>query len=235
MQAVILAGGQGARLRPYTAILPKPLMPVGDHPILEVVIRQLRQHGFHRVTMAVGYLAELIEAYFRDGSKWGVKIEYSREEKPLGTAGPLSLIDQLEDRFLVMNGDILTTLNYGELMLQHSEKGPLVTVATCQKRLDISLGILEIDGGGLVRDYIEKPTLQHVVSMGVYAFDRRAIMFISRNEHLDLPTLIKRIIASGERVESYPFSGHWLDIGRPEDYEMAIESFDQLKSSFFEE
>jgi NDP-sugar pyrophosphorylase family protein len=227
MQAVILAGGKGRRLAPYTTVLPKPLMPVGDVPILEVVIRQLKQAGFEDLTMAVGHLAELLMAYFGDGSRWGVRIHYSREEQPLGTAGPLGLIEGLNGPFLVMNGDLLTTLDYRAMWKYHRSRGALVTMATFQREVKIDLGVLSVDGGQWVCGYTEKPTFHYTVSTGIYVLEPAVLEFIPRGERMDMPDLILRLLAAGHRVSAYPFEGIWLDIGRPDDYERAVAEFEQ--------
>jgi NDP-mannose synthase len=232
MQAIILAGGRGTRLRPYTTILPKPLMPIGDYAILEVVLRQLKEAGFREVLVAVGYLGELIEAFLGDGSKWGLEIRYSREDKALGTAGPIALFDGLEDDFLVMNGDILTNVKFDELYLAHKSKGRLATVSTYAKEVKIDLGVIEVDADDRIAQYIEKPTLFYQVSMGIYIFNRRVLDYIPKGEHLDLPSLIQNIVDDREPVDTALFEGFWLDIGRSEDYEMAIEQFDKLKGEF---
>jgi len=207
MQAIILAGGKGTRLAPYTTVFPKPLMPIGDMPILEIVIRQLKKHGFTKIVLAVGHLAGLIEAYF--GSKWGVEITYSREDEPLGTAGPLALIDDLDEIFLVMNGDLLTNIDY--------------------KDVPISLGVLELDGEGNITDYVEKPTLKYKVSMGIYIFNKNILNYIGRGKYLDFPDLIKTLIQNGENVSGYMFEGYWMDIGRHEDYAKVLDEFESVK------
>jgi len=222
MQAIILAGGKGTRLRPYTMILPKPLMPINDMPILEVVVRQIKKAGFNRVTMAVGHLAELIEVFFSDGKKWGVEIDYSREDKPLGTAGPLSLVKDLEEDFLVMNGDVLTNINYSDLMTYHKKKQAVITIATYGKDVNIDLGVIKTTQDGLINDYIEKPKLTYQVSMGIYVFKRDILKYIPKGEWFDFPDLIKCLISNKEKVISYPFADYWRDIGRREDYELAI-------------
>lgn len=229
MQAVILAGGKGKRLAPYTTILPKPLMPIGDMPILEIVIRQLKKHGFTEIILAVGHLAGLIEAYFGDGTKWGVKITYSIEDEPLGTAGPLALIDGLEDNFLVMNGDLLTNIDYSDLMKFHTESGALSTVSMYNKDVPISLGVLELNDDGNIVDYIEKPTLKYKVSMGIYIFNKHILDHIEKAEYLDFPDLIKELIRDGENVSGYMFEGYWMDIGRHEDYSKVLEEFESMK------
>lgn len=229
MQVVILAGGRGTRLKPYTTIFPKPLMPLDDMPILEVVIRQLKRAGLAEITMAVGHLASLLEAYFSDGSKWGVEIEYSLEDKPLGTAGPLALIEDLRDTFLVMNGDVLTTLNYAELIEYHQREKAIATVAMYDKEVEITLGVLKANERNEVYDYIEKPTIKYQVSMGIYVFEPHVLDYIKPGEACDLPDLIKTLIEHDESVKGYHFNGYWRDIGRQEDYEKAMEEFAELK------
>lgn len=232
MKAVILAGGKGRRLAPYTAVLPKPLMPIGDVPILEVVIRQLKQAGFEDITLAVGYLAELLVAYFGDGSKLGVRIHYSREEQPLGTAGPLGLLDRWHEPFLVMNGDLLTTLNYRQMWDQHHLSSAIATLATYQRDVTIDLGVIETDDVGLVQNYIEKPTYHYTVSSGVYVFAPKVLEYIPRGERMDLPDLILKLLAAGHQIATYPFDGYWLDIGRQDDYELAISEFEHHRDRF---
>jgi NDP-sugar pyrophosphorylase family protein len=229
MRAVILAGGKGTRLRPYTTIIPKPLMPVGDRPILDIIIRQLKHSGFSRVTMAVGYLAELIETYFSDGNKYGIKIDYSRESEPLGTIGSLGLIDGLDKTFLVMNGDVLTNLDCSKLVDFHKKNNAVATIATYNKEVKIDLGILETDEGFRLKQYIEKPTLKHRVSMGIYVFEPEILSFIEPNGYLDFPDLVLALIKAGKEVIAFPFDGYWLDIGRQEDYIRAQEEFETLK------
>jgi NDP-sugar pyrophosphorylase family protein len=229
MQAIILAGGKGTRLAPYTTVFPKPLMPIDDMPILEIVICQLKKHGFTKIVLAVGHLAGLIEAYFGDGSKWGVEIVYSREDEPLGTAGPLALIDDLDENFLVMNGDILTNIDYSDLMRYHIDKCALSTVSMYTKDVPISLGVLELDDDGHITDYIEKPTLKYKVSMGIYIFNRKILDYIEQGKYLDFPDLIKKLITKGENIQGYMFVGYWMDIGRHEDYSKVLEEFDGMK------
>jgi len=228
MRAIILAGGKGTRLLPYTTVIPKPLMPVGERPILEVIIRQLKHNGFSQVTMAVGYLAELLEAYFRDGKKYGVEIDYSREDKPLGTIGALSLIDGLDKTFLVMNGDVLTNLDYDQLVTFHNENNAVATIATYNKEVKIDLGVLEMDESFELKNYLEKPTLRYHVSMGIYVFEPEILELIEPNGYLDFPDLVLSLIKAGKKVFAFPFDGYWLDIGRHEDYELAQEDFAKL-------
>lgn len=235
MKAIVLAGGKGRRLAPYTTILPKPLMPIDDLPILEVVVRQLRQAGFREITMAVGHLAELLMAYFGDGNKLGVQIRYSREEQPLGTAGPLSLVEGLDRPFLVMNGDLLTNLDYRTLWEHHLARGAVATLATFQRKVQIDLGVIETDDRGWVQDYIEKPTFHYTVSTGIYVFEPSVLDCIPQNEKMDLPDLILKLLAMGHRVSTFPFQGIWLDIGRPDDYERALIEFERHRAELVPE
>jgi len=229
MKVVILAGGKGTRLRPYTTVFPKPLMPIDDKPILEIIIRQLKSQGLKDIIITVGYLGELIMNFFGDGSKFGVNIEYSREEQPLGTAGGLGLIkDSLTDTFLMINGDTLTTLNYTELIDYHNRNGSIGTIALKRREVYVDFGIVDLGNENTIRDYIEKPTVSHLVSMGVYIFEPGILGYIDPNEQMDFPELVKTLISSGENVKGYIFDGYWLDIGRPEDYERANEEIDQI-------
>jgi NDP-sugar pyrophosphorylase family protein len=233
--AVILAGGLGTRLRPYTTVLPKPLMPVGDRPILDIVVRQLARAEFERVTIATGYLAELIEAFFGDGSRYGIPIDYFREEEPLGTVGALSLIDGLDQDFLVMNGDVLTDLDYGALYEHHRSGGHVATIAAHSRQVQISLGVLRCESGvdpTKVTGYVEKPTMSYEVSMGVYCFAPRARDYIPAGAKLDFPDLVLRLIGAGETVRAWRSEDHWLDIGRADDYEQAQDDFDRLRHRF---
>ncbi len=232
MKAVILAGGRGQRLAPYTTILPKPLMPIGDVPILEVVVRQLKRAGFDDITLAVGYLAELLMAYFGDGEKLGVRIHYSREDEPLGTAGPLALVQGLAEPFLMMNGDLLTSIDYGRLWQAHAARRAIATLVTFQRDVQIDLGVIETDGEGRVRGYIEKPTYHYTVSTGIYVFEPSVLRYISPRARMDLPELILKLLADGQQVATYPFRGIWLDIGRIDDYQRAVEEFAQHRDEF---
>lgn len=235
MQTVILAGGKGTRLKPYTTVFPKPLMPIGDLPILEVVIKQLKYYGFDDIVMAVGHLKELIQAFFNEGAKWGVQIRYSVEDKPLGTAAPLGLIPDLDDDFLVMNGDVLTNLNYAEFFEYHKSNKALCTIAMYKKPVHIDLGILHLNEANELTDYIEKPTLHYEVSMGVYAFKKEALRYIPKNTYFDFPDLIKTLLSKKRKVVGFPFEGYWLDIGRHTDYEQALDSFNNHKEEFLKE
>ncbi len=230
MQAIILAGGRGVRLKPYTTSFPKSLVPVGDYPILEIVIRQLKKNGFDRITLAVGHLASLIQAYFGSGEKWGVEISYSFEDKPLGTAGPLKQIRNLEENFLVLNSDDLTDLNYLDFFNHHVRSGNMVSVSRFIKKIKIDFGVIASGDDHFIHDYIEKPEYTFGVSMGIYAFNRKAVDYIPEHSYFDFPQLIKNLIGDHIPVACYDHDGFWLDIGRPEDYETATAKFDELKT-----
>ncbi len=224
--AVILAGGKGTRLRPYTTSFPKPLMPIGDRPVLEILIDQLVRDGFTDFRFAVGHLAELIEAYFGNGTRWGdhVRIAYSRETAPMGTAGPLSILaPQLPEHFLVLNGDVLTDLDYGAFLAAHQRNTParLLTISTHRRVLCSEYGVLNATSEGLVREYSEKPSYHLSVSEGVYAFSREALSWIPKNQRFDFPDLVARLLREHLPVVACEHTGLWLDIGRPDDYEEA--------------
>lgn len=232
MRAVILAGGKGTRLAPYTTLFPKPLMPVGDMPILEIVIRQLKRAGITQVTLAVGHLANLLMAFFGNGERYGVNIDYSLEDKPLGTAGPLALIDGLDSTFVVMNGDVLTTLDYSALLAYHRQRDVAATIAMHERSVQINLGVIETDGDNMLTGYIEKPTYHYRVSMGIYVFDPRVLQYVQPGTHIDFNELIWKLLAAKEPVQAYPYDGYWLDIGLPDDYQHAVEEFDRLRDQF---
>jgi NDP-sugar pyrophosphorylase family protein len=231
-RAIIMAGGEGTRLRPYTAVLPKPLMPIGDRPVLDIVIRQLGSAGFEHVTIATGYLAELIEAFFRAGEAYGLHIDYFREHEPLGTVGALALLDGLDAPFLVMNGDVVTDMDYTAMVEHHVASGAIVTVASTQRHVNISLGVMRFENPEhpeRLTDYVEKPTLSYEVSMGVYCFHPRVLEYIAAGAKLDFPDLILRLLDAGERVEAWRPEAYWLDLGRHDDYERAVVEFDEMR------
>ena len=234
-RAVILAGGKGVRLAPLTEVIPKPLVPIGGLPIMEIVIRQLGKFGINRITLAVGYMAELIQAYFQDGAKWGVSIDYSHETAPLGTAGPLSLIEGLDETFLAINADVLTNLDFRELLHFHRQQGGVATIGAYNRQVKIDLGVIIQDGDSYrIKDYREKPTSNHLVSMGVYIFEPAVMQYIRPGVYFDFPDLVKLLLKEKKTVCYYPFDGYWLDIGRHEDYQKAAEEFDSLRSQFLD-
>jgi NDP-sugar pyrophosphorylase family protein len=236
MKAVILAGGKGTRLAPYTTVFPKPLMPIEGMPILEVVVRQLAHFGIRDLIFAVSRQSEpLLSAYFGDGSQFGVKVAYTREDEPLGTAGPLSRMKNLPSSFLVMNGDILTTLDYGRLIRYHEQRKPMITIAMSQKKVSIDYGVLEFDAAHRLTHYREKPVLSYSVSMGVYVFDREVLTWIPRDRYFDFPDLIQKLLKKGEKILCYPSQDFWLDIGRHEDYEEAQKRFQKMRRKLLRE
>lgn len=235
MKAVILAGGKGTRLAPYTKILPKPLMPIGEMPILEVILRQIRCAGICEVTLAVGHLSELLRTFFGDGQKLGMKIDYSYEENPLGTAGPLALVPGLNETFLVTNGDVLTTLDIGELITFHKTHGAIATIATHARQTKIDFGVIEWSDAPYINNYIEKPTYNFMVSMGIYVFESRVLEYIHKDEYLDFPDLVLRLIKAKERVAGFHYDGYWQDLGRQDDYETAAKDFEEMRSKFLKE
>ena len=232
MKAVILAGGKGSRLAPYTKVIPKPLMPIGDMPIMEVLLHQIKRACVDEVILSVGHMASLLRAFFQEGEQLGMCIRYSYEKTPLGTAGPLAMVDGLDDTFLVMNGDVLTTLDFSELVKFHRASKALVTIAMYNRQVNIDLGVLQLNGGHEVTGYIEKPTYDFQVSMGVYVFEPAVLKYIPPGQYYDFPTLILRLLEAGERVVGFPFSGYWQDLGRPDDYEQAILDFETMRAQF---
>jgi len=234
MKTVILAGGKGTRLVPYTTIFPKPLVPIGERPILDIIIRQLVRQGFGDILLSVGHLGELIEAYFQNGHKNipGLTLEYFRESQPLGTAGPLSLIPGLTDTFLVMNGDVLTTLDYRQLVAFHRRCAAALTVAMHRKEVKMELGVLETNCTGELTAYREKPLFSFDVSMGVYVYEPRVLQYIPKGLYLDFPNLVMRLLDRGEKVVGFQSQDYWLDIGRREDYELAQQEFHSRAAEF---
>jgi NDP-mannose synthase len=235
MQAVVLAGGKGTRLAPYTNVFPKPLMPIGNMPILEVLLRQMKAAGFDEVTLTVGHLAELLEAFFKDGQRFGLHIRYSIEDDPLGTAGPLASVGRLTNTFLVCNGDILTTLDLRELLKFHREQKGIATIAMHHRKVKINLGVIEMNGGYEIAGYVEKPSMDYMVSMGIYMFEPRILEYIEPNQYLDFPDLVLKVLAAKEKVYGFPFDGYWQDLGNPEDYQQAQQDFAEMQSQFLQE
>jgi NDP-sugar pyrophosphorylase family protein len=225
VHAAILAGGEGTRLRPLTTVFPKPLVPLADKPIIEILLRRLASHGFRHVTLCTGYLAELVMAVCGDGSQLGLSISYAREPGRLGTAGPLASLDSLSDPFFVMNGDLLTTLDF-DLMLQHHVRtGAEATIAIKSRKVDIDFGVIETTSDGLFAQYREKPSFEFDVSMGAYVLNRSVLRHIPRGSRIDMPDLISEVARSGGVVSCYRTDCYWLDIGRMEDYSLAQQQY----------
>jgi NDP-mannose synthase len=229
MQAIILAGGKGTRLKPYTTVLPKPLMPVGDCPILEVVVRQLKKNGFKKITMAIGHQHDLFIAFFGNGKKWKIPIEYFIEEEPLGTAGPVRHINNLEDDFLMMNGDILTDLSFKKLFEIHKNKKADLTIATHKRTQNVNYGTLEYSKDGRLTEFREKPSFDFNVSMGIYILSRRVLPLIPAKGRFDFPDLVQQLLSRNMPIYCHPYKGYWMDIGRPEDYERAVDDYEKMK------
>jgi NDP-sugar pyrophosphorylase family protein len=225
--AVLLAGGRGTRLRPFTHVFPKPLMPLGEVPVLELLVRQLSNSGITDITLAIGYLGHLIQAYCGDGSRFGVRIGYSQETAPLGTAGPLAaLLDALPERFVVCNGDLLTTFDIPALLRFHRDRGSAATVTVVHRPDRCDFGVIETDADDRLVRYIEKPVTDRILSIGLYVFEREILRkYLAPGAHLDMPELIRRMVAGGERVLCHAQDRLWLDIGRPEDYQEACDLF----------
>lgn len=226
MQAVILAGGLGTRLKPFTNSIPKPLVPLGEEPILEIILKQLRDAGVDEIIITVNHLANLIRTFFGDGKSLGLNIRYSEESIPLGTASPVKLVHGLDDNFIVMNGDILSTINFRELFDGHLASGAIASIATYEKEVKIDLGIVEYDAQSNFTNYIEKPMLQYKVSTGIYVFNKKILDFIPTNKKFDIPDLMKTVYKeSNNKIFCYTGSYDWMDIGRVEDYEVAVDIF----------
>lgn len=237
MQAVILAGGKGTRLRPFTNVFPKPLMPLGDAdpmPIIEVVLRQLARFGFRDVTVITGYLTEFIEAFCGSGKKFGTRLSYRREVTPLGTAGGLTLIDRPAEPVLVINGDILTTLDYGAMYAFHGDRGAAATIASYPREVKIDFGVLEFDDHDphIIAGYREKPEFSFQVSMGVYILDPVAWDFLAPGEPLPMPNLLETMRGAGHPVHCFKQNCYWLDIGRHDDYATANDIFEARRAAF---
>lgn len=229
-RAVILAGGKGTRLRPYTVVFPKPLMPLGDYPILEVIVRQLVHFQFDHITMAVNHQANLIKAFFGNGEQWGVHIDYSLEAEPLSTIAPLKLIPDLPQNFLLLNGDVLTDLNMAALLQSHIDHHRSFTIAAFERSHIVDYGVLCVDQHGVLTAFTEKPVMKYIVSMGVYAVNRDALSHAPSGKRYGFDDLMRDMLAAGRPVYVEKHPGYWLDIGRPDDYMQAIEEFEHHKS-----
>jgi NDP-mannose synthase len=230
--AVVLAGGRGTRLRPYTTILPKPLVPIGDEfSILEIVLRQLVHRGFGRATLAIGHQGALIQAVVGDGSQWGIEVDYTTENEPLGTIGPLvGILDRLPEHFLVLNGDILTDLDYADVLRDHALSRGSLTIATYQRQVDVDFGVLQVEGDVVV-GFEEKPKLGYSVSMGVYGLSRGTLASYPVGRPLGFDQLVLDLLGGGKRPHAYHFDGYWLDIGRPDDYDRANQDFATMRAT----
>jgi NDP-mannose synthase len=230
---VILAGGKGTRLMPYTTSLPKPLVPVGDYPILDILLRQLSKQGFKKITLAVGHLAGLIQAYFKTGHDWGIELSYAYETTPLGTAGPIGRLPRQDRAQLVLNGDLLTTLDFAQLMRFHYDNNTVATIGAKRRTETVQFGVIETRASGEITQYREKPNLDYLVSMGIYVFSPEVRDYIPRFEKFDFPQLVQRLLETKKRVLAYESDAYWLDIGRPDDYQRANDDFPEMQQIFF--
>jgi len=234
VRAVILAGGKGTRLKPLTAVFPKPLVPLGNRSVLEILLRRLSLFGFRDVTICTGYLAELVMAVCGNGSRFDLNIKYYREDSPLGTAGPLGLIGNLSDPFVVMNGDLLTTLDFRKIVSFHVKRGADITIAVFRREIKIDFGVVETDGSDIFRGFREKPTFHFDVSMGVNVLSRSVLTYVKSGKYLDMPDLILKVHKDGGKVCCYREDCYWLDIGRMDDYALAQEQFSKNEKMFLE-
>lgn len=231
MRAVILAGGLGTRLRPYTTVIPKPLVPVGGRPVLEHIIWSLHRSGVRKIELCVSHLGNLIRLYLLQAElPDDLELAFHWEDEPLGTAGALRTVPDLEDTFIAMNGDILTTLSYAALVRHHHEQGAALTIATYNKTVDIDLGVIESDAG-VVTGYIEKPTLHYAVSMGIYVYDSRALYCLPEGP-CQFPDLVLRLLDAGEKVVTFHSDADWYDIGTVDEYERASRDFEKSPEKF---
>ena len=229
--ALIMAGGRGQRLYPFTAALPKPLMPIGDKPILEHIIGRLHQFGIREIVLAVNHLAPLIETYFGDGGKLGCRISYIREDTPVGTAGPIAFLPDFDDSLIVMNADVICDIDYAAVIGAHRKAGATITVASRLVSTVIGSGVLDTDAGGRIVGYREKPSYDHRICMGIYVIEPKVRSMIEPGRQVDMPELITRLIDAGEAVVAYNHTGEWIDIGKPEDYARAQADFSLFTGS----
>ena len=235
MKAVVLAGGKGTRLAPYTTVFPKPLMPLGDVPVLDVLLRRLVHSGVNKVVLSVGYLAELVMAYCGDGSRYGVDLTYVREEEPLGTAGPLTIIPDLDETFYLLNGDVLTTLDLGKLWKFHKKEKAALTIAVSRRQVSINYGVVERLEKGEIRAYKEKPNLEYMVGMGICVVEPSVLELMRTGERIDMPELLGRCFKKKIKVCGFPSRDYWLDIGRVDDYEKAVADFARMRDELLGE
>jgi len=232
MRAIVMAGGRGRRLEPYTSVIPKPLMPLGERPIIDVIVRQLIAAGIEQVTLAVGHLGGIIESWIRQEGGYGVPVDFAYEDAPLGTAGALGRVSPGGQTFLALNGDILTTVSFESLLAFHREAGVIATVAANERVVDVEYGVLYAEDDGTLLRLEEKPQIRYTVSMGVYAFEPAILDYIEPGERVDFPELLERVMGRGQRVAAYRHDGYWRDIGNRSDYEDAIVDFQQDPGRF---
>jgi NDP-mannose synthase len=227
-RAIILAGGKGTRLKPYTVSLPKPLVPIVDKPIIEIIIRQLAKNGFDHITITINHMAEIIKAFCGDGNKWGVKIDYSHEDKPLSTMGPLKLISDLPEDFLVMNGDVLTDLNFSNFYKEHISRGNIFTISSFDREHINNYGVLEVREDKTLTGFLEKPSHKFEVSMGVYMINKEVLNYIPNDIAYGFDHLMYDLLDKTKMIHVQKHSSYWLDIGRPDDYEQAAIDYEKI-------
>lgn len=235
MKAIVLAGGKGTRHTPNKSILPKPLIPLGDTPILAVLLHQMNRGGITEVILAVGHSSHLISSYFGTGEKFGIPISYIKEDVPLGTSGVLSLVKGVEETFLVINGDVLCNLDIQKMIKSHEESGAIATIAMCQRKTKIPLGVIKLNGKYDIIGYQEKPSLVHTVSMGISIFEPEIFGYIPHDTYLDFPDLVLKLIKEGELVKAYEHHGYFRDLGNPREYEEALNDFEEMREIFLPE
>jgi NDP-sugar pyrophosphorylase family protein len=228
MEAVVLAGGKGTRLKPYTADLPKPLVPIGEYPVVEILLRQFSKAGVTRVQLAVNHLAHLVMSVIGNGTRFGLQVEYSVEDKPLSTVAPLKLLTDLPEHFLVANGDILSDLDIAQLYKHHLRSGASLTVAMHERSEKIDFGVLEVSPDDVITGFSEKPVYNFCVSMGIYVFSRHVLDLVPDETVFGFDDLMDLLLKSGERVCAFRHDGYWLDIGRPDDYERALQDLNRI-------
>jgi len=229
VKAVILAGGKGTRLKPYSTVIPKPLVPIGNKAVLEILIGRLKKFGVRDLTICVNHLAGLIKAYFGDGEKFGIEIEYSVEDKQLGTVAPIKLVKGLPENFFVMNGDLLTDLDFKKFYNNHLKNKALMTIAIYKRTSKIDFGVIDVDKvNNIVKGFKEKPEYELNVSMGVYILNKKVLEIIPENKKFGFDDLVLEMLKKGQTIKVYPYSGYWLDIGRPDDYEKANRDIKEL-------
>lgn len=228
-KVVILAGGKGTRLKPYTITLPKPLVPLGNKSVMEILLENLKNQGFKDITVSVGYHADLIKSYFNNGSKFGVNLTYIEEKEPLSTAGPLKLLknNEITDPIIIINGDTVTSLNLNELIDAHKKSGAAMTVVVKKVKNLINFGVIDIDSNNMITDYREKPSNDHIVSIGIYVVDPKVLDHIATGEKIGMPDLVLRLIKNGNKVHAFATEKEWFDFGRPEDYERALDTIEK--------
>ena len=232
MKAIILSNGRGVQPNGHRALLPRPMLPIGDGPVLELLLPRLVQAGVREAVLTVGPLANLIRACFGNGERYGLRLSYCVEEHPLGAAGCLAQVEGIERTFFVINGDVLTTLDFSALLRFHRESGALATLAVHPRETPIDLQVVRFNGGGRIAAYTENPSVSHMAFMGVSVLEPEVLGYIQPGECLDFPGLVQRLLAAGCQVGGFPFEGYWMDLSRPADYAQAMQEFDSIRDQF---